>query len=146
MAPQTHESPHTKGDIDGLKREREREICAAIPFLSFLLPSLPSLFLPSCLQSGQISLALIRFEHWACCWCAVHTPHRGWQMISQPLWAARQKTEHSYWKSTSAPWSLVLGETPECCGSVTRWEKFECTNQAWKHIILEIICNFTLKG
>lgn len=107
--------------------EREREICAAIPFLGFLLPSFPSLFLPSCLQSGQISLALIRSEHWACCWCAVHTPHRGRQIISQPLWAARQKTEQSYWKSTSAPWSLVLGETPEWCGSVTGWfEEFEC--------------------
>lgn len=113
-------NPHTlRATLTAWKeREREREICAAIPFLCFLLPCFPSLFLPSCLQSGQISLALIRFEHWACCWCAVHTPHRGRQIISQPLWAARQKNEQSYWKSTSAPWSLLLGETPEWCSAM----------------------------
>lgn len=83
--------------------KKEREICAAIPFLCFLLPSFPPLFHPSCLQSGWISPALIGSEHWACCWCAVHTPHRGRQIISQPLWAARHKAQPCYRKTHICP-------------------------------------------
>lgn len=67
-------------------REIERDFCAATPSLRFLLPSFPPLFLPF-LQSVQIGPALVRSEHWGCCWCAVHTPHRGWQIISQPPWS-----------------------------------------------------------
>lgn len=72
--------------------------------LCLLLSLLPPLFLPSCPQSGRISLTLSNLhrcseKHWACCWHAGLKPHGGWQIISQPLWAEWRQPA---WESCSA--------------------------------------------